>query len=173
MQVYGELDHLVCRNGLAFVLRMRQTGIRQVEGGIQFLGGHQRERWIHHHILAVGLLNHALGMHLVGFFLQMAHVLSLSLLVVKALLMTVQDDVILLESARNVLFFAVESNLWHFVNLVHGLAFGEGVGKFHDRAFAHAVENEVGTRIAEDTLAQLILPVVVVADTAQRSLNTA
>ena len=112
-------------------------------------------------------------MHLVGFFLQMAHVLCLSLLVVKALLMTVQDDVIVLESARNVLLLAVESHLRHLVNLVHGLAFGEGVGKFHDRAFAHAVENEVGTRIAEDALAQLILPVVVVADAAQRSLNTA
>ena len=103
----------------------------------------------------------------------MAHVLCLSLLVVKALLMAMQDDIILLESTRNVLLLAVESYLWHFVNLVHGLAFGEGVGKFHDRAFAHAVEDKVGTRIAEDALAQFILPIVVVADTAQRSLYTA
>ena len=146
---------------------MRQTGVRQVEGGIQFLGGHQRERWIHHHILAVGLLNHALGMHLVGFFLQMAHVLRLSLLVMEALLMTVQDDVILFESSRDVLLLAVESHLRHLVNLVHGLAFGESIGKFHDRAFAHTIEDEVGTRIAEDALAEFVLPVVVVADAAQ------
>ena len=124
MQVHRELDHLVCRNGLALVLRMRQTGIRQVEGGIQLFGGHQREWWIHHHILAVGLLNHALGMHLVGFFLQMAHVFRLSLLVMQALLVAMQDDVILLESARDVLLLAVESHLRHLVNLVHGLAFG-------------------------------------------------
>ena len=103
---------------------MRQTGVRQVEGGIQLFGGHQREWWIHHHILAVGLLNHALGMHLVGFFLQMAHVFRLSLLVMQALLVAMQDDVILLESARDVLLLAVESHLRHLVNLVHGLAFG-------------------------------------------------
>ncbi len=40
-------------------------------------------------------------MHLVGFFLQMAHVLSLSLLVVETLFVAVEDDVIVLETARN------------------------------------------------------------------------
>ena len=33
-------------------------------------------------------------MHLVGFFLQMAHVLSLSLLVVETFFVAVEDDVI-------------------------------------------------------------------------------
>ena len=81
--------------------------------------------------------------------------------------MTVQDDVIVLESARDVLLLAVESHLRHLVNLVHGLAFGECIGKFYDGAFAHTIEDEVGTRIAEDALAEFILPVVVVTDAAQ------
>ena len=39
--------------------------------------------------------------------------------------------------------------------------------------FAHSVENEVGARIAENALAELVFPIVVVADATQRSLNTA
>ena len=112
-------------------------------------------------------------MHLVGFFLQMAHVLSLSLLVVETFFVTVEDDVIVFETARNLILLAVESYLRHFVDFVQRLAFCKGIGKFYDRAFAHSVENEVGTRIAENALAELVFPIVVVADATQRSLNTA
>ena len=173
MKVHGELDHLVGRNGLALVFRMRQTRIRQVESRIQFRGSHQRERRIHHYIFAVNFLNHALSMHFVGFFLQMAHVLSLSLLVVETFFVAVEDDVIVLEAARNLILLAVENHLRHFVDLAKRLAFCKGIGQFNDRTFAHSVENEVGARIAENALAELVFPIVVVADAAQRSLNTA
>ena len=112
-------------------------------------------------------------MHLVGFFLQMAHVLSLSLLVVETFFVAVEDDVIVLETARNLTFLAVENHLRHFVDLAKRLAFCKGIGQFNDRTFAHSVENEVGARIAENALAELVFPIVVVADAAQRSLNTA
>ena len=66
---FEELEHLTL------------GGLRKavVEGDvvIQFRGSHQRERRIYHYIFAVNFLNHALSMHLVGFFLQMAHVFLL------------------------------------------------------------------------------------------------
>ena len=112
-------------------------------------------------------------MHLIGFFLQMAHILSLTFLVVKTLLMAMQDDVIILETTRNILFLTIESNLWHFVNLVHCFSFSKSVGKFHNRTFTHSIENEVGTRITENALAQFVFPIIIVTDTAQRSFYTA
>ena len=44
MDVHGELDHVEGRDALALVLGMRQAGVGQVEGGINFIGGHGRLR---------------------------------------------------------------------------------------------------------------------------------
>ena len=152
---------------------MRQTGIWQIESCVQFLCCHQRERRVDHNIFSIHFLNHSLCMHLIGFFLQMAHILCLTFLVVKTFLMAMQDDIVILESTRNVLFLTIENNLWHFVNLVHRFSFSKSVGKFYNRTFTHSIENKVGTRITENALAEFIFPIVIVTDTAQRSFDTA
>ena len=167
VHIDGELDHLVGWDGLALVLRMGESGIGQVEGCVQFLCGHERERWIHHNILAVYFLYHALCVYLVGFFLQVSNVLCLSLLVVQAFLVAVQNDVVVLVATWDLALLAVEHHLRHLVYLLDGLALSEGIGEFHDGTLAHTVEDEVGTRVAEDTLAKLVFPVVIVGDASE------
>ena len=52
----------------------------------------------------------------------------------------------------------VAGNLW---------ALFQTTGQFYDRLFAHAIDEQVGTCIAEDTLLELVLPVVIVCQSAQ------
>jgi len=50
MDVHRVLNHVVGRNALTLVLRVRLTSIRQVEGSVELLGGHRRIWRIHDHI---------------------------------------------------------------------------------------------------------------------------
>ena len=171
VDVDGELNHLVSRNGLALVLRMRQTGVWQVEGSIQFLGRHGREWRVDHHHLVIDSLYHALGMHLVGFLLQVSHVLCLPLLVVKALLMAVEDDVIVLVTARNLTLLTEEDGLRHFTNFLNLLSLVQFFCQLDDGLLTHAIEYHVSPRLAQDTLLELVLPIVIVADTPHGCLD--
>ena len=110
-------------------------------------------------------------MNLVGFFLQVAHVLGLSLLVVQALLMAMQDDVIVLVTARNLFLLTEEYCLGHLSDFLYLLAVVEFLSQLDDGLFAHAIQYQVGSRLAEDALLELVLPIVVMTDAAHGSLD--
>ena len=65
MQVDGELYHLVRRDGLTLVLRVRHTLVRQVERAVYLLRCHRRVRGIDHDVLSAHSLYESLGVHLV------------------------------------------------------------------------------------------------------------
>ena len=79
--------------------------------------------------------------------------------------MAVEHDIIFTDAARDIVLRReidglqdVAGNLW---------ALFQTTGQFYDRLFAHAVDEQVGSRIAEDALLQPILPVVVMGESAQ------
>lgn len=111
MQRHGEFYHLVGRYRLAAVFRMRQSGVGKIVGRVEFLGCHWRVRRINHNILTVNGLEDALGMHLVGFFLDMSEVFGLKLFVLQALLMAVENDVGIGNSTGDILFLTQISRL--------------------------------------------------------------
>ena len=152
MHVDRELNHIVSRNALALIFRVRQTGVGQVERMVEFFGCHRRIRRINNGILAVNLLKQALGMHLVRFLLNMTEIVGLGLLIMQTLLMTVQNNVIRGYSARNFFLLREIDSLWDIAYFSYVLTFAELATEFQNWLLAHSVYNHVGTRIAEDTL---------------------
>src|SRR5574344_593295 len=105
VHAHGELDHVVGRDAFATILGMGQTGVGQVEGGVKLVLGEGLVGWIDHCIFAVHLLKNALRLILVALFLYMPEVLCLCLLVLQALLMAVQDDVVGTDAPGNLSFW--------------------------------------------------------------------
>ena len=152
MHVDRELDHIVSWNALALIFRMRQTRIWQVERAVEFFRCHRWIWRIDNGILAVYLLQQTLGVHLVRLLLYMSEVVSLSLLVAQAFLMTVQNYVVLSNSTRYFILLCQVDSLWNIAYFSNLLTLVELAAKFQNRFFAHSVDYHVGTRIAEDTL---------------------
>ena len=104
----------------------------------------------------------------------MAHIRGLSLFVAQAFFVREQHDIFLfVDTSRNILSLGEINRLWNIVNAVDILSFSQLVAQFYDRLFAHTIYNKVGTRIAQDATHQLVLPIVVVRNSAHRSLYTA
>ena len=172
MQVHGELDHIEGRDALALVLRVRQTGIRKVERHVEFALCHRRVRRVYHHGAVACVLQDACRLVLVGFFLDEAEVLGLLLLVAGTSLVRMEHDVFLLADARRNGLLALHH--------IHGLrdigwderTFLHPLAKFGNRLFAHAIDQEVGTGFYEDTLADGVLPIVVMGESAERGFDT-
>ena len=125
MYVHRVFDHLIGRNGLAPILGMGQTGIRQVERSVQFSRRHRRVGRVHHHKLPVNALQKPLRVHLVRFLFYVPEVLSLGLLAGQTFLVSVQHDVVAPHTPwnivlpyqkrrlRNVVYLAQRSALVH------------------------------------------------------------
>ena len=173
VQIDRELNHLVSRYALALVLGMWQTGIRQVERAVEFVRGHRRIRRIDNGILVVYSLQQTLCVHLVRLLFDVPEIVCLRLLVAQTLLVAVQHDVVVANAVGYLLLTAEVNGLRNVVHCAYGQTFGEVAAEFHNRLLAHAVDYHVGTRVAEYALLQRILPVVVVRQTAQRSLDAA
>ena len=99
----------------------------------------------------------------------MSEVLSLGTLVVQTLLMAVEYDVGV--PGLDVLY--EEYRLGQFEKVGDLTAVGQFVGYLDYRLLPHAIDDEVGTGIAEDTRAETILPVVVMSHASQRGLYAA
>ena len=171
MDVDGELNHLVGGNALALVFWMRIARIGQVERSVQLFRSHRRIGRVDHHVASIDTLQQALGMHHIRLFLNMAEVLCLCALVLQTLLMAVEYDVALSNATGNILFTREKYRLRDVRNLVNRESFAKFSCQLDSRFLTHAVGNHVGTRVAENTLLQLILPVVVVRHTAQGCLD--
>ena len=167
MQIDRELNHIVSRNALALIFRVRQTRVWQVERVVEFFRCHRRIRRIDNGILAVYLLQQTLCVHLVRFLLDMTEIVGFSLLVSQTLLVAVQDDVVRGYSARYLVLLCEIYRLWNIAYFSNLLTLAELAAKFQNRFLAHSVDYHVGTRIAEDTLLQSVLPVVVMSQSAK------
>ena len=165
MDVDAVLNHVVGRNALALVLRVRLTRVRQVERGIKLFGGHRRVGWIDHDVLITRFLQQSLGMHHVRLFLNVTEVLGLCSLVVQTFLMRVQHNVVL----RRCQVLGNIYNLWQFHKFVSGeTAVGVGDACQLNRCLlAHTVSDEVGSAVQKNAGTQTVLPVVVVGEPAQ------
>ena len=118
-------------------------------------------------------LEQSLGVHLVGFFLDVAEVLGLCALVAQTFLMGVEHDVLVGDAAGNLFFAAEEDRLGNVADSADGPSLLQFAAELHGILLAHAVKDDVGTAVAEDALVQPVLPVVVVGEAAQGSLNAA
>ncbi len=166
------LDHVVGRNALAFVFRVGQTGVGQVEGGIDFLGRHGRIGRIDDDKTAVDFLQQATGLHLVGLLFDVPEVLGLRLLVAQAFFVRMQHDVGGLYAAGYVFPFRQIDRLRNVAHLADAHARFECPTQLDDGLFTHAVDDHVGPRVAQEASAELVLPVVVVRETPQRGFDT-
>ena len=173
MQRHGEFYHLVGRYRLAAVFRMRQSGVGKIVGRVEFLGCHWWVRRINHNILTINGLEDALGMHLVGFFLDMSEVFGLKLFVLQALLMAVENDVGIGYSTGDILFLTQISCLRNIPQLAYLLPFGQSLANSYRILLAHTVENHVGTAVAEYALPDPVLPIVIMCQSPHRSFDTA
>ena len=77
MDVHGVTDHVVGGDALAFVFRMRLTGVGQVVGSIDLLSGHRGIGRIDHDEASIDLLQQALGMHHIRLLLDVSEILCL------------------------------------------------------------------------------------------------
>ena len=112
-------------------------------------------------------------MHHVRLLLDVAIVLGFRPLVAQALLMAVQHDVVGTDAAGNVSLAREPDGLFDVAQVGDVLTLTESLCQFHNGLLAHAVDNEVGSAVAEDAGAQLVFPVVVVGETAQRGFDAA
>ena len=72
---------------------MGQTGVGQVERGIQFLGGHRGIGGIDHDSLPAHGLQQPVGVHHVGFLLDVSEIFCLRLFVLQTFLVAMQHYV--------------------------------------------------------------------------------
>ena len=73
------------------------------------------ERWINYHPFTTGLLQQTLSFQLIAFFLDMAEIVCMKFQVREALLVTMQDDIILSYSSRNLAMLVYRNSLRNLI----------------------------------------------------------
>lgn len=111
VDIHRMFDHLVGRNALTLVFGVWQTGIGEVEGGIELFGCHGGIGRVHHGIEAVNLLQQSLGMDLVRLLLDMPEVLCFGTFVVETFLMGMENDVVVTDAAGDVFLLCKKDGL--------------------------------------------------------------
>lgn len=171
MQGHRELYHLIGRDGLTAILRVWHTRVWQVVGRIEFRGCHWRIRCVDDSIHSVDFLKDSMCVHPVRLLLDMPEVLCLEFLVMKTLLMTVQDDVVCSYPTGDILFLTEVDSLWNVPYILDVPAFVESLAHLHGILLTHTVEYHIGTTFTKDTLLQFVLPIIIVCEPSHRSLN--
>lgn len=64
-------------------------------------------------------------------------------------------------------------SLWNILNLMKGCSCLQAVHQLLDRFFSHAVDEQIGGAVDEDTRPQMVLPVIVVRQAAHGGFDTA
>ena len=147
VNVHTVLDHLVGRDRLPAVLRVRFTCIRQVVGRIYLFRGHRGVGGIHDCIDVVDGLQDALCMLLVGLLLDILEILCLVLLIVQAGFVRMKHNVFLLDSPGNIRFLAEVNGLRDILQVFDAHAVFQFLCYADDLLLAHAIDNHVGMGI--------------------------
>ncbi len=82
-------------------------------------------------------------MHLVGFLLHMAEVVSLAFLILQTLLVRIQHDVLVGDASWDVLLFTDEHRLRYVLDVLNGTAVGYGISHIQDDLLSHAIGDHV------------------------------
>ena len=173
MDVDGELDHLEGRDALALVLGVWLARVGQVEGGVEFLGGHRRVGGIDDDETPVDTLQQTTGMYHVRLLFDVAVVLGLGTFVFQAFFVAVQHDIVLADAAGDVFLAGEIDGLRYVADVLDACSLFQSVSQFEGGLLAHTIGNHVGPGVAEDALPQAILPVVVVGEPAHGGLDAA
>ena len=112
-------------------------------------------------------------MHLVGLFFDMPEILSLCFLALQALLVRVEHDVVVADASRDVFLLAEIDRLWDVMDVLDVASLFELVAELNRVLLAHAIEDHVGTAVAENAFHQPVLPIVVVRESSHRCLDAA
>ena len=140
VDVDGVLYHLVCRDGAALlVLGMWQAGIRQVEGGINLLGGHRRLGRIDEDEAVAVALHEGGADYFVALLLDDVVVLCLGVLTFEAFLERVElnNSTSRTSNTRNTSVTSDIGYLWQGIAGFDAFALVEELGYLESGAFAH------------------------------------
>ena len=102
-------------------------------------------------------------MHHIRLFLDMPEVLGLCSFVFQTFLMGMKHDVCFTDAVGDVFSSGEVNSLRDAADITDGNALCQLPGQFHNRFLAHAVDEQIGTRITKDTFLQTVLPVVIVS----------
>ena len=85
--------------------------------------------------------------------------------------MAVEHDVVFTDATWDIVLCREIDSLEDVVRDLGALL--QATGEFYDGLFSHAIDEQVGTRVAENAFLELILPVVVMGESAQGCLDAA
>ena len=91
---------------------------------VKLLLGQRREGGINDHPFASCLLEQALGPQLIALFLDMAEIICMELQVRETLLETVQDDIVLINTARNLVMLVYRNGLGNLILFLNHISEG-------------------------------------------------
>ena len=103
--------------------------------------------------------------------LDMSEVLRLFPFVTQTLLMTMQHDIVLVDAIGYLRLVGKIDNLGKVTHRTDRLSLIQSTGNLHDSLLPHTIRDEVGRSITQDTATQRVLPVVVMRQSAQGSLD--
>ena len=147
---------------------MRELGERQAVDGIQLFCGHRRIRRVDAHETLSGLLDQHHRVQRIGLPLDDVEVLCEGYLVALAVLEGMQVEIVGVR--RRLCQIAYLGYLPYLLRCGAG---GKGIRQGHHRPLSHPVHQIVGTGIHEDRRFQAVLPVIIMGEPAQRSLDAA
>lgn len=173
MEIDRILDHLESRDiALAVVARMRLIHIWEIERSIDFLLSHWWVLGVEYNDAVATLLSESCGMFAVGLFLDVLEIFGIAHLVVETLFVRIEFDslpVFILRKRR--VGRDEKRRLRNRLERAKRDALAEESTDFGKWFFTHAIDENVGTGIDKDRWSETILPIVVVSDTTERSLD--
>ena len=172
--------HLVGRNTLTIITRVRHARVRKVERSIDLLSCERRIRHIDQNSHVARLLPDASRMPLVALLLNMTEVLGLHFLVLHAVLEAVQHHIVLWVGIGRYLVDRTSHHRLRYVHQHRHLRLTLVDTRFHTvahtgsnldhRLLAHTVCNHVGIAVGKQTRTKSVFPVVVVRQSSQACL---
>lgn len=175
VHIDGKLDHLVGRDRPAFgVFGVRESGIRQIERGIDLFFGHGLKGWVDHHRRLTAILCQTSSKLFIGFLLDVFKVTGVHFFVVEAIFVACEGEALpLFVFGEGFLARLSESGLGDGFEAFKGDAFLEEADDLAEGLFAHAVDKEVGVAVDQDGGFDLIGPIVVVSDAPKGGFDPA
>ena len=103
----------------------------------------------------------------------MTEVLGLSFLALQTLLVRVEYNVVVADAPRDVFLFAEIDSLRDVTDVLDVASLFDLAAELDSVLLAHAIEDHVGTAVAENAFHQPVLPIVVVRESSHRCLDAA
>ena len=175
VQVHREPNHLKGGDGAAFLVAgMGQAGVRQIEGRVDLALRHRGEGWVDDQQLAAHALGQAAPGALVGLLFDVLEVARKCPPLCQTVLVRGQlQDLPVPVPGRQCFPRLEQGCLGYCAQRPKGHAAIQQTGDLLQGQLTHAVDQQVGATVDEDRGLELIGPVVVVGDPAQRCLDTA